>query len=477
MKITTIAIIAFSSFVLGACNTDQKTKESVHSAIKVEYPETYELANIILALTEYGKTDEWEVRKGFDYYNEMLEYFTPVDNHPLLDSVNFSRERWDEYLSFRTDSYAFSFDENNKLKRQFNFHAIDSIAAFDKNLELINDFVEKSKFRDFFAAHKDYYTKIKARYQEKLYLNEMRDFLIAEFGNHVLNVDYRIILSHFVYRMNCHLNIGENISADFITLPDFVISGTNALTSKELAIGVHYIFTEMDHGFINPTTESYKDLVSESFDESIWSEGSGYEDKNNAVFNEYMTWAVYDIFIQKYFPEEAKEVGLYWSYQNDTRGFIYAEKFTQKLIEIYNQNNGKKNISDLYPELLQWTKNVQINLTKPKIILPEEPLVTSFESKIPIKVAFSEEMQKKSHFTIILQDAKNLKTTLAITSGENHIEWAEDGKTLKFNMNIPASNEYAHVIFNWWESPEALYSTQGVLLKSSSYFTLMNENE
>ncbi len=75
--------------------------------ISVEYPEVYELANIVLALTEYGISDKWQVRKYFAYYDEMRTYFEPYMDHPLLDSVNFSRERWQEYLSYRTDAYAF----------------------------------------------------------------------------------------------------------------------------------------------------------------------------------------------------------------------------------------------------------------------------------------------------------------------------------------------------------------------------------
>lgn len=35
---------------------------------QIEIPETYELSNIILALTDYGIQDEWEVQKKTDYY-------------------------------------------------------------------------------------------------------------------------------------------------------------------------------------------------------------------------------------------------------------------------------------------------------------------------------------------------------------------------------------------------------------------------
>lgn len=133
-----------------SCNNSKKIDKESKEIIRIEYPETYELANIILALTEYGKTDKWEVRKDFDYYNKVQEYFKPVNEHPLLDSVNYSRKKWEEYLSFRTDSYAFEFDENNQLKRKFDFYTNKGFQPFDDYLDLINDFVKKSNFREFF---------------------------------------------------------------------------------------------------------------------------------------------------------------------------------------------------------------------------------------------------------------------------------------------------------------------------------------
>ena len=112
--------------------------------LKIELTESYELGNIILALTEYGRTDPWYVQKIPPYYTEIMQYFKPVMNHPLLDSVNYSRKDWEKFLGFRTDIYAFSFDKDGKLKRDCPFNSFGP-QEVDKNLELINDFVEKSK--------------------------------------------------------------------------------------------------------------------------------------------------------------------------------------------------------------------------------------------------------------------------------------------------------------------------------------------
>jgi hypothetical protein len=92
-------------------------------SIKIEISESYELSNIILALTQYGRTDKWDVQKVPPYYDDILKYFEPVNNHPLLDSVNYSRAKWEKFLGFRTDMYAFSFDQYGKLKRDYPFNS------------------------------------------------------------------------------------------------------------------------------------------------------------------------------------------------------------------------------------------------------------------------------------------------------------------------------------------------------------------
>ena len=212
-----------------SCNSQEisNTTNQSNNVINVEYPEAYELSNIILTLTEYGKNDKWEVRQDFDYYDEVQAYFKPIMNHPLLDSVNYSRKRWEEYLSFRTDAYAFSFNEQDQLVRNSDFYANKGVNPFDKHLDLINDFVKQSNFRSFFQQHRPYYKAIVEKYKKTQYINEMRGFLIQEFGQQVSSDKrYNVVLSPFVYRMNCHRNIDSITVSDFITIPNNVLSDT-----------------------------------------------------------------------------------------------------------------------------------------------------------------------------------------------------------------------------------------------------------
>lgn len=93
--------------------------------------------------------------KGGTYYDEVLKYFEPVKEHPLLDSVNYSRKEWEKFLGFRTDMYAFSFDKNGSLKRYYPFNSFGP-QEVDKNITLINDFVKKSNYRAFYKKTRSF---------------------------------------------------------------------------------------------------------------------------------------------------------------------------------------------------------------------------------------------------------------------------------------------------------------------------------
>ena len=357
--------------------------------ITVELPEVYELANVILAMTEYGRTDDWEVLKATTYYREVLNYFEPVKNHPLLDSVNYSRERWKEYLSFRTDAYAFEFDDTNKLRRYVNFFSVEGHTPFDDHLSLIDDFVDQSNFRQFYHLHQTYYNNIVQNYSDYYFIDKSYQFLDDKIGksqNDKNEYRYVTVLSPLVNRMNCHRDIDDQTVADFPSAtPEFL----NGITENNLYSrlnGNHMVFTEMDHGYINPVSDKYSTFISEHFNNERWDIQSGYQGLD--VFNEYMTWAVYDIFVRENFPAIADSITLPWQYQNALRGFYAQNLFTQKVIELYMEY---KNVEAIYEPLLTWCKEVEKTISLPTLLSVDKNNFVKTDVSA-IQLHFSEEM-------------------------------------------------------------------------------------
>jgi len=256
--------------------------------IKIELSKSYELGNIILALTKYGKTDPNAVQKVPPYYNEILTYFEPVKNHPLLDSVNYSGQDWEKFLGFRTDMYAFSFDQNGKLKRDYPFNSFGP-EEVDKNLELINDFVKKSNYIKFYNEHKNLYSELVSNYREYYFIDKSFSFLDKFAPNQKTkrNGDYVIAISPLVGSQNCHRDIDSLTTVDFPNISkDLILGKMNENVSGRITDN-HSIFTEMDHGYVNPISDKYAELIAQNFDIKKWDNESGYPGINS--FNEYMT--------------------------------------------------------------------------------------------------------------------------------------------------------------------------------------------
>lgn len=434
--------------------------------LKIESTESYELGNIILALTKYGKEDPWDVQKIPPYYNEILTYFEPVKNHPLLDSVNYSRKDWEKFLGFRTDIYAFSFDKNGNLKRNYPFNSFGP-EEVDKNLDLINDFVKKSKFREFYSKHKNFYNELMSNYKEYYFINQSFNFLdkIAPNTKYNSKKNYVIAISPLVGGQNSHRDIDSLTTIDFPNIGEDLILGkmNNNITTR--VIDNHSIFTEMDHGYVNPISEKHKELITKNFNYEKWDNKSGYTGINS--FNEYMTWAVYDIFIKENFPKEKSDSisNIYWK-QNASRGFIAQNLFSKKLIELYNKNKSKK-LENLYEPLLKWSKKNENKITQPKLLNSDTKNFITLKEDF-IDLHFSEPMMKSKTADIMLIQFENGKQTRIQKS--IRIEqpiWSKDGKKLSFKLETEFE-QYA-IGFHIWNSIYGLYSQNGILLNQQSY--------
>ncbi len=461
----TLVIYAFFSSCQSNEVPNSNPKLIQEDVILVEYPEVYELANIIIALTEDGIQDKWKVKKGFSYYDEMRTYFKPMEGHPLLDSVNFIRERWEEFLSFRTDAYAFRFDENNNLKRMNDFHSF-GITEFDDHIKLVQDFAEKSNFRQFFKENEAFHNDMINAYKNQYMLHEMKDFLSDHFDDMSADSKFVVVLSPFVGSQHLLREMDSLTNASFADIASQLING-DSFNDEEKSSNIHTLFTEMDHAYVNPTSANYE--LNSSFKNVYWNNESGYDEYERGVFNEYMTWAVFDLFNSKHFPELAEKINLNWHFQNETRGFDYSNLFASKLKSLYNKYDGKKKIKDLYPELLEWTKSVQTTLSKPQLLNDSDTLWIDLKKKL-VRLDFSEPMDQAESFDIVLKYGQWDNEVINI-GAINNLNWDKSGKSLTFELEFPQKEEY-YLLLNWWGVKEPLKSKKGVMIQATSGLTI-----
>jgi len=460
MEIRFLFILSLLIWIFNSCTREVPSEKD--KIVTVENGEVYELANIIQALTEDGLSDPYKIQKGYPYYDSTLQYFAPFMDHPLLDSVNYIREEWMKFLSFRTDAHAWAFDENNKLVRRNEFQSFE-IREFDRYVDLIEDFVEVSDYRNYYKQIVPAYDQYIAQYENYYRVKEMKGFLIDEFGDYLNDKKYLSVVSTFVGSQNLQRNIDSLTTASFAQLSKSVILQDD-LSEEKQCTDIHTLLSEIDHSYVNPTTDQFE--ITASFADTLWSDNSGYEDGETSVFNEYLTWATCDIFNDTFFPDVSDHVNLNYHYINEARGFIYSHLFANQLTNLYKEKDKGENIKSLYPKLLEWTKSVEGTLTKPTLVNNSDTLIMSRDQAITC--SFSEQMVKADEFGIMVYQPTGDREHRVLNLEKNNISWNAEGTQVTFDLIYPEAEEF-YIIFNQYDNPKPSLSSKGVLLKYRSY--------
>jgi Domain of unknown function (DUF4932) len=339
--------------------------QQTSSPIEVRTSQSYELANIILALTSHGLNDEWEVLKDTSYHRDVIAFFEPCRNHPLLVKVNYSRDRWEEYLAFRSDAYAFEYQGDGVLQRVMPLRTSARVSPFDDNLTLIGAFAKECGFDAFYQTHAPYYASLAAAYRDAYMFPQMLAFLQREFGHASVTGRYLVVLSPLVGRMNAQRRVKEDQLSFVSPARGLLEGGADALPIRDRITEVHTLFTEINHAFVNPVSDTFRSSIDVAFDWKLWAAKSGY-DSNYQAFNEYMTWAAYDVFVREQFGERSAPAISNWHLQNKSRGFIASELFAAKLEAL--RGNGAKTLRNAYPAMLDWAQQARASLDVPTLV-------------------------------------------------------------------------------------------------------------
>jgi hypothetical protein len=267
--------------------------------------------------------------------------------------------------------------------------------------------------------------------------------------------------------MNCHRDIDDHTVADFPSASEDFINGISNSNPITRVVQSHFLFTEADHGYLNPISDKYEQLINQSFDSKKWDMESGYE--GISVFNEYITWAVYDLFIKEYFPDKADSIAIQWQYQNADRGFWAQNIFANKMAELYYKK-GQKKFESIYVPFLKWCKKVEPHITQPTIVGTDtEHFVKADLNNLALN--FSEPMNTELPIDVQIFEFKNEKATgnKKIIALKDY-QWSNQGRTLNFKIDTPF--EEFSLKFNWWGNGKPLVSKKGVFLKPNSIVAL-----
>ena len=340
--------------------------------VQVEIPAVYELANILWTLSPSGQRASDLVRQGA-YYKQVSDYFKPWMDHPVFKKMDFPDSLYPKYYyDFRENSFAFSFKGDELVWEGPYYYVMgddwDNYSSlFRRLLPLIADFAKQSKFREFYKNNQAFYARQVQRQTALMPVRNMWTWLEQQFPTRKYQ-SYKVVFSPLIGGSHSTQQFATYIHPEIFREVVMFVCGPDrfdqdSLTEKQkegLLSGI--VFTEIDHNYVNPVTNKYAAAVDSIFsNRALWAgSNTGWYDNPVAVFNEYMTHAVFCLWVLDQYDKSTADfvIGKRESLMTDRRQFIRFREFNRALIALRQANPGRP-VADLYPAIVDWCRTVQ----------------------------------------------------------------------------------------------------------------------
>lgn len=344
----------------------------------IQIPEVSELVNILMVLHKDAEKEDNMFDTKIEYYQEVKNYFKPYLKHPALDTIHkyikdikynenskeslFSIQSYYYYYALKMNACAYEFDKNGRIRnKQIVKEFAKGWNSFDpmKDVKIFEDFAIKSNFRAFYKNHKMYYDELIKTYNQLNPISKMQTWLDKKFGFGYSS--YVVYFSPFVLGAHSTQKFeSNNFNQSFMFIAKAEMDKDYSAVMNEL-LESRAVFTEIDHNYVNPVSDKFLERINKSFsNREKWAKGEQASAYKNPymVFNEYMTFAVYSLYVQDNYDE--KDLMEYLpkleTKMESSRGYINFKKFNRTLLEKYKENKNIK-ITDLYDYILNWAEN------------------------------------------------------------------------------------------------------------------------
>lgn len=353
-------------------NFSQAYIEKYDGKTTFEIPEVYELANIIWTLSPAGQRAT-DLNKNTAYYKKAEQYFKPYLGHPLFKKLDFTEQDYfGKYYSFRENSFTYKF-QGDSIVSEGSRHYVtgndwDGFSnLFSELLPLVENFARTSNFRKFYTDNQGFYTADIRRVQQLLPVKHMWEWLEKEFPGEKYNA-YRIVFSPLTggsHSTQKYFGKNAKTKARYGETVMFICDASRYDVQKEiteqqkegLMSGV--VFTEIDHNYVNPVSSDYQKEIAEIFGKKgFWaSDEEQWYRSPMAVFNEYMTHAVFCIWVNEKYNSKTAAYVIEKREELNTgkRKFYKFREFNQALLKLRKENPGLT-VKGLYPRIIEWSK-------------------------------------------------------------------------------------------------------------------------
>ena len=344
---------------------DEEYRRIHKGKVFVEIPEIYEMVNVAFALTP-GQLKRNTLTAGeTDYYKSLLPYFGKHLDHPFLTALNQELIKdGSRYFPLKMDAYSFVFDKNGRIVQS---PVYDRTSGRNANnllpyLKLMQAFADDTGFRGFYRKNRQFYEGQISFFYRVLDIDEMLRWLGRNFPTAKEYDSFKIVFSPLVRGNQSVVWFESNGFRELLMHVEFPYRSFEGVSEEaNLIYRGNILFTEMNHGFLNPERAKYPDEIeSATSNRNFWvakEKGPGYYAGNAQVFDEYMNWILVNLRYIDYVPDrdqQDKLIGNIDKMMVERRGFLQFADFSKFLVEIYRNRKPDQTVSDLYPQIIKW---------------------------------------------------------------------------------------------------------------------------
>ncbi|MBX7481612.1 DUF4932 domain-containing protein [Qipengyuania qiaonensis] len=348
----------------------------------VEVPEVYELVNIAIALTPFGQEDEDMVYREGAYYRAVQAHFGPYRDHPLIGRIEaMLREDRASYSPFKMNGYAFNFDEQGMIVRSPVYDRTGFAGSLDNPLlpflDDLQDFSEISQFRSFYARNASVYGEQIRFFEEDADVSGMSSWLAERFPSVRPYDGVKIIFSPLVAYNQSLTTIEADGYRELQPHINYPYGSNPRLSPQGAAIQrTAILFTEMNHGFVDPIAAQYRDALTAAFaDRAPWADDTrapGYYPGAENLFNEYMNWALVSLYFHDVMDPADFEIAhrdMVDNMQNG-RGFLRFAVFDAELLRLYRTRPPGASVENLYQAIVAWAQVQTVEPIETRALAP-----------------------------------------------------------------------------------------------------------
>lgn len=345
---------------------DEEYRRTHRGKTFIEIPEVYELVNIAIALRPAPAGEPSLIADDTDYYRAVDKYFGKHRDHALVRALaeEMEKDRF-SYFSLKMDAYAFEFDGEGRIVKSRIYDRITNSSrenSLTPYVRLMQSFADDTDFRRFYRDKREFYQGQIRFFREKLNIDEMLAWLGRQFPEANEYDTYKIVFSPLV-RGNQSVNWFESNGfkelQPHVEFPYRSFPGVSA--EADLVFRGIILFTEINHGFLNPVTSRYADRITRAVSNRyFWvakEKGPRYYNGAGNLFDEYMNWALVNLRYIDYVenPEEREKlIEMVDRMMVERRGFPQFADFSRFLNDLYRGRRPGQTVADLYPQIIDW---------------------------------------------------------------------------------------------------------------------------